>query len=312
VRALVTELLSAARAPRPGSLAAFFREHAARTESLERPVDRAIVGGALADRLGFAFAAGYDAALAALVPDLPRARRVLAATEEGGGHPRAIRTTLAGSGDSLVITGEKCWTTLALEAAELLVVATRGMDPAGRPRLVVARVDARAPGVIVTPMPETPFAPEIVHATVKLDAVRVDPDRVLPGDGYDRYLKPFRSIEDLHVHGALLGYLVGMLCRHDKDRAQVERALALSVAVRALAAEDPRDPGLHLALAGLLRETTAFLQDLEPVWAEVDRDERARFVRDRALLDIAGKAREARRTRAWEAFPLHSPGDQSG
>jgi alkylation response protein AidB-like acyl-CoA dehydrogenase len=309
---VISELFRAAAAPRPGSLAAFFLEHEARGAGLTRPIDRAIVGGALADRLGFAFAAGYDAALAALVPDLPRARRVLAATEQGGGHPRAIRTTLTEAGDALELTGEKQWTTLAHEAGELLVVATRGTDAAGRNRLVVARVDARAPGLVVTPMPEPPFAPEIVHAKVSLEGVRIDRDRVLPGDGYDRYLKPFRTIEDLHVHGAVLGYFAGVLCRQAGDAARIERALALVVAVRALAAEDPRDPGAHLALAGVLREAALFLQDLEPAWAHVDRDERARFERDRALLDIAGKAREARRMRAWETFSFGPRADQSG
>ena len=36
---------------------------------------------------------------------------------------------------------------------------------------------------------------------------------LLPGDGYDIYLKPFRTIEDIHVHAALIGYLVGVARR---------------------------------------------------------------------------------------------------
>ena len=49
---------------------------------------------------------------------------------------------------------------------------------------------------------------EIPHAEVGLDRVRVEASAVLPGDGYADYVKPFRTIEDAHVHCALLGYLV--------------------------------------------------------------------------------------------------------
>ena len=36
----------------------------------------------------------------------------------------------------------------------------------------------------------------------------VEPEEVLPGDGYLRYLKPFRTVEDLYVQAALLGCLL--------------------------------------------------------------------------------------------------------
>ena len=39
------------------------------------------------------------------------------------------------------------------------------------------------------------FVPEISHAEVELDRVKVSDADVLPGDGYDDYLKPFRTIE---------------------------------------------------------------------------------------------------------------------
>src|SRR5262245_6416593 len=57
--------------------------------------ERAAAGGFASDRLGFAFATGYQAALVALCPELP-ADHVsgLCATEEGGNHPRAIQTRL--------------------------------------------------------------------------------------------------------------------------------------------------------------------------------------------------------------------------
>src|SRR5437588_11886352 len=86
-------------------------------------VDRAAAGGFVADRIGYAFLAGYRAALARLDPTLSRAS--LCATEEGGAHPRAIKTRLAPQRDgAFVLDGEKTFATLASAAETLLVVAS--------------------------------------------------------------------------------------------------------------------------------------------------------------------------------------------
>src|SRR6185436_13084691 len=62
------------------------------------PAERAAWGGLVADRLGYAFVAGYASALARLAPGIAT-RAALCVTEEGGGHPRAIKTTLEGAGE---------------------------------------------------------------------------------------------------------------------------------------------------------------------------------------------------------------------
>ena len=152
-------------------------------------VEDAVSGGAAADRLGVAFAAGYAAALRALVPDLPRGERAaLCATEEGGGHPRAILARF----DGATVTGRKTFVTGGLDAVRLLVVARDGGDV-----LRLVSVSARGPGVVFVPLPPTPFAPEVGHAALQLEGA---PAELLPGDGYTDYLKPFRTIEDLHVN----------------------------------------------------------------------------------------------------------------
>ena len=74
----------------------------------------AIAGGFAADRVGWAFASGYQAALRALVPGL--SHDTLAAfcvTEAEGNRPRDIRTTIVPQPDgTLRIDGSKRWTTL--------------------------------------------------------------------------------------------------------------------------------------------------------------------------------------------------------
>jgi hypothetical protein len=150
--------------------------------------------------------------------------------------------------------------------------------------------------------PELPFVPEVPHASVHLHDVEVAEADVVPGDGYAEALKPFRTLEDLHVHGALLGLLVSVARRSGWPQASVEHLLALVTSALALGDLNPRAPSTHLALAGLLTRTTAFLDEAQPWWALVEPDEARRFERDRPLLNVAGKAREGRRQKAWASL----------
>jgi acyl-CoA dehydrogenase len=256
---------------------------------------RALWGGLNADRLGYSFAAGYGAALARLLElagvRTSGTRFALAATESGGAHPRAIATRLDDAG---VLCGEKTFATLATVADEVLVVASRGEHPDGKNRLVVVRVPRTARGVVITPRPETPFAPEIPHAFVRLDDVVVKPEDVLPGDGYDAWLKPFRTIEDVHVRASTVGYLLGVARTYEwTDR--VDDLAALALLLLELGARDPSSPVTHLAVHGAFTIARSVAATLP--WDRADATERARWERDAPLLSIAEGAR-AKRTEA--------------
>jgi hypothetical protein len=285
--------------PATGELLAWWDATAFRRAVWTDPFDRALAGGACADRLGFAFAAGYAEALRALVPDLPPGSiTALCATEEGGAHPRAIRTRLVQMAPGRYeLSGRKKWATVATVASSLLVVASTG-EEGGKNRLRVVRVRASAPGVRFHPS-AAPFVPEIPHAEVELDGVIATEADVLPGDGYDAYLKPFRTIEDLHVHAALAGYLIGVVRRRRFPHELCERLLALAAATRSIAHADPKAPATHAALAGVLELASRLVAEIEPLWSAAPDDEWARWQRDRSLLGVAGTARAARRERAW-------------
>lgn len=293
----------------PALLQTFWEAHRASAKRFAIPIDRALVGGLAADRLGFAFAVGYQAALAAMLPELAGdALCSMCVTEQGGGHPRAIRTTLQRDDTGQWrLRGKKRWATLAPHASELFVAASIGVDAAGLHRLRVVRVASNAPGVRLSAMPPTPFVPEIPHAELELDGVAVAEADVLEGDGYERYLKPFRTFEDVHVHGALLGYLLGAGRRHGWPSASLERIVAAIVTVRALADAPAGAPETHVALAGLIEEGRRIIAGAEPLWERADEAERARWERDRPLLDIAANVREARRARAWERLSGRAP-----
>ena len=256
-------------------------------------IERALLGGAHADRLGFAFAAGYSEALRSLVPNLDGIT-ALCATEAEGNQPRAIKTRLLPTANGFTVTGSKKWATVASHASSLLVVASIG-EHDGRNQLKVVHVPASAPGVTLRSS-AAPFVPEIEHAEIDLVDVHVPASAVLPGDGYADYLKPFRTVEDLHVHAALVGYLLTVSRR--LAPALVDPLLALAASTRTLADAGVNAPSTHLALAGLIELATRIVADVERAWSAQPDDEWARWQRDRPLLQVATKARLARRDKA--------------
>ena len=146
------------------------------------PFERAVAGGADADRLGWAFASGYQAALRALDPSLPDdAIAALCVTEADGNFPRAIRTTLTPQGEGFSLTGEKRWTTLGPGGGLFVVIAREAGTSEERPALRAVRVASGTPGLFVEPMPPTSFVPEVPHARVRLEGVRVAASAVLAG-----------------------------------------------------------------------------------------------------------------------------------
>jgi hypothetical protein len=193
------------------------------------PIDQALAGGVLADRIGYAFAAGYQAALRRLDSSLPRDRLAcFSVTEEGGAHPRAIESTLrkAEEGEhEWILSGRKKWATLSSDGGIALVVASTGKDAGERNLLRAARVDLGAPGVFVERMPPPPFVPEIPHCRLRFDSVRIAAGQLLPGDGYAEYVKPFRTLEDTHVTAAVLAYVVALAFRYDWPRSLREELL---------------------------------------------------------------------------------------
>lgn len=274
-------------------------------QSLMRPewatADIALLGGHRADRLAWAFASGYHAALLRMLPDSPRDRRLaLCVTEAGGAHPKALQTTLWRDGDQLRLRGEKSFVTLGSFAERLLIIASEGEDEQGRKRLRAVWVDSQAEGVEVEDLPAFPIVPEIPHALVRLHDAPVSAPAVLAGDAWTRVVKPFRTVEDIHVNAALVGFLLNIASQYRWPASLIERLLSLALSLRALAEAPPDRPETHLALAGALELARALVAETD--WSAVDEGSRELWTRDQALLRVASKAREARRVAAWEAI----------
>ncbi len=290
---MILETLTAARAPVAFTdFASWWERTATIRAAWPSTVERAIALGFEADRVGVAFAGGYSSAVLALTGGAIAEPAALCATEDEGGHPRAIKTRF----EAGQVTGTKRFVSFGVFARTLLVVASVGVDDQGRNRLTLVKVANDAKGVRLEPGVELPFVPEVPHASVVLDHA---PAEALPGDGYEAYLKPFRTIEDLHVNAAVLSYLLNVGLRFGWSPAVLEELAAILASTIALGTMNPSSIGTHRALAGVLAQVARIIEALD--WAKVEPSERERFERDRPLLRVAAKARLARQQRAWSS-----------
>ncbi len=284
--------------------------------SFENTMDRAVAGGFISDRVAYAFAAGFESALRMLVPGLPPGQiAAICVTEGGSTHPRAIETALTplgvGCGQAWRLSGTKSFVTMAQEAQVMLVAASAGVSPDGRKDIRMVRLERSRPGIEVRPIEDLPLVPEVSHGEVGFRDVAVYPSDILPGDGYAGYVKPFRTVEDMHVLAGVLGYLVRCGRLFKWPHSTRESMLAVISGLRALASGDPGAPHVHLALAGSLRQAADLAESIGSLWEGTDPGTRSRWERDKKLLAIAAGARSARRKKAWEFFgesPADSPG----
>ena len=285
-------------------IATWWRRVRAEERDARSPFDRAVLAGFRANRVAGAFAGGYQGALRALVPG-HLADDVIASfcvSEAGGNAPRAIDASLAPRADGgFTLNGQKRWSTMAPVADVLLVAAHEGVDETGRKRFKLVRVGATASGVTIRRMPPTKFIPEIPHAELDLKDVAVHADAPFPGDGYAAYVKRFRTVEDIHIHGGVLGYALGAARRFAFAQTVIERLASAILATRVLASLDADAPETHLALAGTLARDANLLDHSDSHWEKAEEGERACWRRDRqGFGSVAGALREARRARAWE------------
>ncbi|MBK6693199.1 MAG: acyl-CoA dehydrogenase family protein [Myxococcales bacterium] len=254
------------------------------------PVRLAVLGGFAADRVAFATVAGYEAALVRLLAPKSLERVAFCLSEAGGGHPRAIETRLVEDDGAWKLFGTKSFVTLAEHAEWYVVIASAG-EHGDRKDLRAALVRRGAPGASVTPRAPLPFAPELPHGALQLDGAPVT--ELLEGDGFERYAKPFRTVEDTHVTLAIVAY----------GLAEARRWLwpeeALTTSLRelfALAHEDAAAKETHRALDAALTGARAALDALP--WPSAPAEIAGRWLRDRPLLDVASRVRQLRADRA--------------
>jgi hypothetical protein len=258
------------------------------------PLQLALRGGRSAATPGLAFLAGYQAALRVLWPSAPSGLGALCVTENKSTRPADMHTRLHG----LALNGRKDFVTAA-EAADWLLVAARD-ELAGAPvHLALAVVYQGAPGVRIEPLPSLPLMPDIGHARLHLDQAHCE---LLAGDGWDAYVKPFRSIEDLHVLAAIGAWLYGVGQDSGWPQSLQLRLLALLAGCAELTRQCPNAASSHVLLAGLFAQFDALRSEIDAAMAAGPAAWAQLWQRDHKLLNIAASARSKRLQKALLSF----------
>lgn len=290
--------LSRSARPCPNTFDLWYREAQKAWSICTQSGGRALLAGAISDRLGFAFAGGYCAAQQNLMEDPSLTVSAFCITEAGGNRPSDINTTLTLNEDAWTLSGEKTFVTLA-DRAEWLWVAASSGETDGRKQIKLVGIPARQEGVTLTALPNLSFMPEISHASVTFANVSIKPCDILHGDGYSNFIKPFRTIEDIHVSAACCGLLLKKAIKNKWPRAVAEQWIALAFAWMDLSKQPPRAYTTHLALAGLMTQQQLLITSITP-YLEKDPEFYELWQRDAALLRVAEKARKKRAENAWQ------------
>lgn len=260
------------------------------------PFELAVLGGRAMSTPGLAFLVGYQAALRVLWPSAPPSLGALCATERRSVRPADMHTRL----DGLRLTGRKDFVTAGLEA-EWLLVAARCEATGAAPQLSLAVVYPGEPGVALEALPTLPLMPEVGHGRLVLEQAACE---LLAGDGWDAYVKPFRSLEDLYVLAALTAWLygVGQECAWPQDLRL--RLLGLLAGCAEGSRQCADSVGCHLLLGGLFAQFQALRGEIDAAlaagpahWAQI-------WQRDQGVVALAAAAREKRLNKAWVAAGL--------
>ncbi|MGE8065675.1 acyl-CoA dehydrogenase family protein [Pseudomonas sp. NPDC089569] len=254
------------------------------------PFELAVAGGRLMATPGLAFLMGYQAALRMLWPSAPLSLGAMCATEQRSLRVADMQTRL----QDLRLTGRKDFVT-AGDAADWLLIAARSEQQGEAPRLSLAVVYAGEPGVRVEPLPAIALMPDISHGRVHLDQAQCE---LLAGDGWDAYVKPFRTLEDTCVLSAMTAWLYGVGQDSNWPQHLQLRLLALLAGCAEVSRQAPGSPSGHVLLGGLFAQFEALKTEVNQALAEGPSLWATMWQRDQAVMDLAAMARAKRLAKA--------------
>ncbi|QKG69114.1 acyl-CoA dehydrogenase family protein [Pseudomonas sp. B14-6] len=258
------------------------------------PLELAVVGGRLMSTPGLAFLVGYQAALRMLWPSAPLSLGALCATEQRSLRVADMQTRLS----DLRVSGRKDFVT-AGDAADWLLVAARSEASGETPRLSLAVVYPDEPGVRLEKLPAIALMPDISHGRLFLDNVQCE---LLAGDGWDAYVKPFRTLEDIYVLSAMTAWLYGVGQDSDWPQALQLRLLALLAGCAEVSRQAPNNLAGHVLLGGLFAQFEGLKAELNEALADGPQHWAAMWQRDQSVMDLAAGARGKRLAKALAAI----------
>lgn len=289
------------------SMAQWFHVFNQQVRRFELSLDRALLGGRLSENLSYAFAAGYQSAIEALFQPQALELSSFCVSESKGNHPRAIEARLTVEDGQLHLSGYKSFVSGAGDAQRLYIACLdqrigHGLDAEGRPIIKVVSLAADQPGVEIESLPPLGFVPEVAHGKVRLNNVLLEPEALLPGDGYLNYVKAFRTYEDVHVLAAVTAYRLGEAIKARWPDQLVQSHLPIILGLRSLTQMDLQQPSAHIALAAVRSQLESLIQQTDSYFLKGNPEAFAAWQRDKVLLNVASKAHQKRTETAWKAF----------
>jgi hypothetical protein len=258
------------------------------------PFELAVLGGRLMATPGLAFLVGYQAALRMLWPSAPLSLGALCATEQRSLRPADMQTRLSG----LRLSGRKDFVT-AGNAADWLLVAARSEEPGADPRLSLAVIYRDEPGVRVEKLAPIPLMPDISHGCLFLDNALCE---LLAGDGWNAYIKPFRTLEDIYVLSAMTAWLYGVGQECDWPQGLQLRLLGLLAGCAEASRQPPTSLAGHVVLGGLFAQFEGLKVEVNEALAGGPQEWAVMWQRDQAVMELAAGARGKRLVKALAAF----------
>lgn len=168
------------------------------------PFEKAIYGGFSCQQFSFAFMAGYQAALEHMFPTIaPNKLKALCVSEAKGGHPKAIQTTFIDN----QLNGVKTYITAGSDVEHLLVLCKTDAIVDGRAQLKMVHIPKSTNHMELIDF-ELSFMKDVKHGKLKLNNTKIVDNQILPGDGFNDYTKPFRTLEDICVSAAYQAMLL--------------------------------------------------------------------------------------------------------
>jgi len=260
------------------------------------PFELAVAGGRLMATPGLAFLVGYQAALRMLWPSAPLSLGALCATEQRSLRPADMQTRLT----DLRLSGRKDFVT-AGDAAEWLLIAARSEAPGDAVSLSLAVVYPGEPGVRLEKLPAIALMPDISHGRLFLDNAQCE---LLAGDGWDAYVKPFRTLEDVYVLSAMTAWLYGIGQDSDWAQALQLRLLALLAGCAEVSRQAPNNAAGHVLLGGLFAQFEGLKGEIDQALADGPPHWAAMWQRDQAVMALAAGARGKRLAKALAGSSL--------
>jgi len=287
------------------------------TKDLPSTLEQAALGGRFSVNMSVAFSAGYQSAIQSLFKPDTRMLASLCITEKEGNHPRHIKSTLTEDKQSWQLNGSKSFITGANDAKQLYIAVTEPPNPEEllnslteegtikhterfRPKVKMLSVPANLSGIKIHPMPALPFVPDISHGTATFEHVNIQASKILDGDGYAQYVKPFRTHEDIHVLAAILGFRIGEALNSNWSQKSIEAHLMLLSSLLSLRTENFNEPITHLIFSGCRAQFSALIEQTDEEFKLHNPAGFNYWKRDKALLDVASKAHKVRTQRAWD------------